>query len=145
METKITSLRVTERVTKSKGNYPDIPFLIVDITWKISEGDFYFFRFLRDSHDVIEGLAIDNPLSYGLCGVPTKFTKVWTPHDQKWVYLEKFQTFWMKAWVSDCPVVRIVLDELRHFHQTGEFSSVYRFYKESTLYAHLSTLDSFMD
>lgn len=146
METKITSLRVIERVTKSKGNYPDIPFLIVNITWKIPECDFYFFRFLRDSHDVIEGLAIDDPSSYSdPWRNPPKYTKVWTPHDQKWEYLEKFQTFWMKAWVSDCPVVRVVLDELRHFQQTGELSSVYRFPKESTLHTHLTTLDSFID
>jgi hypothetical protein len=146
VDTQITSLKVTERVTKSKGNYPDIPFLIVKITWKISEGDFYFDRFLRDSHDIIEVLAIDDPIAYAdAWGDLPKYTKVWTPHDQKWEYLEKFQTFWMKAWVSDCPVVRVVLDELRHFQQTGEFSSVYRFPKESTLHTHLTTLDSFTD
>lgn len=147
MGTQITSLRVTEGVTKSGSNYPDIPFLIVNITWKIPGCDFYFDRFLRDSHDIIEVLAIDDPPSYGepWGGNPPKYTKVWTPHDQKWEYLEKFQTFWMKAWVSDCPVVRVVLDELRHFQQTGEFSSVYRFHKESTLHSHLSTLDYFID
>jgi len=146
MNSQITSLRVTEKVTKSKGNYPDIPFLIVNITWQIPPDSFYFSRYLRDSKEVKEEQAIDDPLSYvNPWGYPPKFTKVWTPHDQKWEYLEKFQTFWMKAWVSDCPVVRSVLNELKHFQQAGEFSSVYRFYKESTLYAHLSTLDFFMD
>ena len=147
METKITSLRVTEKVTKSKGNYPDIPFLIVNITWQVPTDSFYFPRYLRDSKEVAEDLAIESPLPHGDLWYqrPLKYKKVWTPHDQKWEYLEKFQTFWMKAWVSDCPVVRVVLNELRHFHQTGQFSSVYRFYKESTLYTHLSTLDSFTD
>ena len=146
VDTKITSLRVTEKVTKSKGNYPDIPFLIANVTWQVPADNFYFSRYLRDSKEIAEELAIDNPSSYSdPRGNLPKYTTVWTPHDQKWEYLEKFQTFWMKAWVSDCPVVRVVLNELRHFHKTGQFSSVYRFYKESTLYTHLSTLVSFTD
>lgn len=146
MNAQITSLRVTEKVTKSKGDYPDIPFIIANITWQVPEDSFYFPRFIRDSKEVAEELAIDDLLSYDdPWRNPPKFTKVWTPHDRKWEYLEKFQTFWMKAWVSDCPVVRSTLSELKHFQQTGKFSSVYRFHKESTLYTHLSTLDSFTD
>jgi hypothetical protein len=146
MNTQITSLRVIEKVTKSTGKFPDIPYLIANITWQVPTDSFYFSRFLRDSKEVVEELAIDNPSSYGdTRGNPPKYTKVWTPHDPKWEYLEKFQTFWMKTWVSDCPVVRSVLDELKHFEQAGEFSSVYRFHKESTLHTHLSTLDSFTD
>ena len=146
MNTRITSLRVTEKVTKSKGNYPDIPFLIVNITWQVPTNNFYFSRYLRDSKEIVEELAIDDPMSYDdPRGDLPKYTKVWTPHDPKWKYLEKFQTFWIKVWVSDCPVVRSLLNELKHFEQAREFSSVYRFQKESTLHTHLSTLDLFTD
>ena len=146
MNTQITSLRVTEKVTKSKGKFPDIPYLIVNITWQVPTESFYFSKYLRDSKEIAEELAIDDPSSYSdPGGNPPKSTKVWTPYDPKWEYLEKFQTFWMMAWVSDCPVVRSVLNELKHFQQTGKFSSVYRFHKESILHAHLTTLDSFVD
>ena len=146
MQTQITSLRVTGKVTKSKGNYPDIPFLIVNITWQVPGDSFYFPRFLRDSKEFVEELAIDSPLSYiNPWENSPEFKKVWAHQDQKWEYLEKFQTFWIRARVSDCPVVRTVVEELMHFHQTGKFSPVYRFQKESTLHTHLSTLDSFTD
>ena len=58
MNTQITSFRVTEKVTKSKGNYPDIPFLIVNITWQVPTNNFYFSRYLRDSKEIVEELQM---------------------------------------------------------------------------------------
>ena len=74
-----------------------------------------------------------------------EFEKVWIPHGDRWKYIPKFNTFWYRDYVSDCPVVRATLKELEHFQQREEFSSEYRFFDESILYKHLSVLCTFTD
>jgi hypothetical protein len=147
MKTAITSLRVAEKVSVKSGDFPNIPYLIVNLTWKISPDDFYFQAFLDDTKDIVQQISVVDPDTWNdPCSLhETNFEKVWIPHGDRWKYIPKFETFWYKDYVSDCPVVRATLKELEHFQQREEFSSEYRFFDASILYKHLSVLCTFTD
>lgn len=147
MKTAITSLRVAEKVSVQSGDFPDIPYLIVNLTWKVSPNSSYFQWFLDDSKDIVQQLSVVNPEKWDdpFSLFEIEFEKVWIPHGDRWKYIPKFNTFWYKDYVSDCPVVRATLKELEHFQQREKFSSEYRFFDESILYKHLSVLCTFTD
>jgi hypothetical protein len=147
MKTAITSLRVAEKVSVQSGDFPDIPYLIVNLTWKVSPNSTHFQWFLDDTKDIVQQLSVVNPEKWDdpFSLFEIEFEKVWIPHGDRWKYIPKFNTFWYKDYVSDCPVVRATLKELEHFQQREEFSSEYRFFDESILYKHLSVLCTFTD
>lgn len=143
---KITSLRVTEKVTKSKGDYSDIPYLVVNITWELPLYSPYRKRFIRDSKDIALWQAVKNPESYENPWLhPPEYSEAWVPQDEKWEYLQKFDAFWFRQYVSDCTVVRSILGELKYYKQNGRFPGTYRYPDESILHRHLSSLDSYWD
>lgn len=69
----------------------------------------------------------------------------WTYHDPSLVYLEKFDTFWLRECVSDCPVTRSIIEELSHYKETGKLLHKYRFTDGSVILRHLKTLDAYWD
>ena len=146
-KTQITSLIVTEKVSVQSGDFPEVPYLIVNLTWKVSPNSPYFQWFIDDTRDIVQQLSVVNPEAWNdPCLLDDiEFEKVWVPNEEKWRYIPKFNTFWYKGYVSDCPVVRATLKELEHFQHREKFSSEYRFFDESILYKHLSVLCTFLD
>lgn len=70
---------------------------------------------------------------------------VWTFGEPEWKYLEKFDTFWFRQWVSDCSVTRAVLSELRYFQHYGKLPSVYRQLDAGVILRHIETLGRYWD
>ena len=71
--------------------------------------------------------------------------QVWTYDDPLWHHLEKFDAFWFREWVADCPVTRAALQELRLYQIDGSTGSVYRSTEEEIVLKHLETLNSYWD
>ena len=74
-----------------------------------------------------------------------KCGKAWTRQDPCWQYIEKFDTFHLRQWVSDCGVTREALKELEYFSKTGKTSYIYRHINDATVTRHLETLDRYWD
>jgi hypothetical protein len=72
-----------------------------------------------------------------------KFT--WTYAEPHLVYLEKFDTFWYRDYISDCSVTRAALDEISYYKDNQKFRDVYRFIDGSILYKHIATLNRYWD
>ena len=71
--------------------------------------------------------------------------RVWTYDDALWDYLPKFDCFHFRGWVSDCPVTRAALQELRLYQIDGNTGSVYRSTEEEIVLKHLETIGSYWD
>lgn len=71
--------------------------------------------------------------------------RVWTYDDPLWHYIEKFDVFHFREWVSDCPVTRAALQELRLYQIDGDTGSVYRSTEEEIVLKHLETISSYWD
>lgn len=71
--------------------------------------------------------------------------RVWTYDDPLWYHIEKFDVFHFREWVSDCPVTRAALQELRLYQIDGNTGSVYRTTEEEIVLKHLETISSYWD
>lgn len=71
--------------------------------------------------------------------------KMYQSQEPAWRYLEKFDTFWFREWVSFCSVTEALVSELKHFQVTGQLPSVYRGVTQSVVLRHLETLHNYWD
>ena len=159
MALTITSLRVDSRAT-SNGNVwgADLSYLIVNVCFKIDrstdDGSFLWERTKAEAGEYSSVLTIDDPERYDgwLMGNDWSFSKrydgygrAWTHNDPPWRYLEKFDTFWLREWVSNCSVTRALVYELEYYEEHGKLPSVYRFTDGSIILQHLRALQSYWD
>lgn len=146
----ITSLRWDER----SGTKTDIPYIIVNCTFKIDRESPQWQCAKGESEKYVSNLTIDDPKKYDKW-IDTEciisgfrypgFGRAWTMQDPVWEYLEKFDTFWLREWVADCAVVRAVLAELEYYQKYGKLQSVYRSVDSGTILRHLRTINAYWD
>ena len=79
-----------------------------------------------------------------LNSMPTR-DKVWTYNDAHLIHIPKFDVFWLREWVADCPVVKAALEDLFEYQTTGKFSVPYRSADEEIVLKLLKTLSDFWD
>jgi hypothetical protein len=149
MTLTITSLRVDER----KGEV--VPYLIVNCTFKVtpeSHDGYLWAQAKGDSEDYRQVLTIDDPEKYEESLLTWDYTtrypgygRAWTHQDWVWEYIEKFDTFWFREWVADCPVTRAIVKDLEHYKTHGMLPTVYRTIDEGIILQHLRTLQRYWD
>jgi hypothetical protein len=151
MTLTITSLRVDGRGT-------EVPFLIVNCTFKCAEDpenyDFLRVQAKGDSEEYRKVLTIDDPEKYlefimdwdlnSRTPYPG-YGRAWTHQDPVWQYIEKFDTFWFREWIADCPVTRAIVADLKYYKEHGKLPTVYRSVDEGIILQHLRTLQSYWD
>lgn len=158
MTVTITHLSWREKVTPPVGPWPAVPYLICNITWRVAPGgddDEGTHKMFVDATEYYqEVLTVDDPKLFDdYLGSTTGFRileypgleKRYTLGDQKWQYLKKFDTFWLREWIVDSPVTRAILKELEVFQKTGKLPSVYRGTDSHIIYSYLSTLNQLWD
>ena len=149
MTLTITSLRVNERGT-------EVPFLIVNCCFKCAKDsesyDFLWTQAKGDSEDYRQVLTIDEPEKYEASLLTWDFKtrysgygRAWTHQDPVWQYIEKFDTFWLREWIADCPVTRAIVSDLAYYKEHGKLPTVYRSIDEGIILQHLRTLQSYWD
>ena len=158
MTVTITSLNWREKVTPPVDPWPAVPYLICNITWRVnaegddSEGTHGIF--LSATEDYQKVLTVDDPKQWdeylaGFNGLDWLYypglERRYTLTDPKWLYLEKFDTFWLREWIVDSPVTRAILKELEVYKRTGKLESVYRATDSHILYNHFETLQRYWD
>ena len=158
MTVTITSLNWREKVTPPVGPWPAVPYLIVNICWKVDtygDDDLNTHRsFLSATEEYSKVLTVDDPDRYdeflmsnsgfNLLSYPG-LERRYTLNDKKWRYLEKFDVFWLREWIVDSPVTRAILKELEVYKRTGKLKSVYRATDSHILYNHFDTLQRYWD
>jgi len=145
----ITSLRVDER----KGEV--VPYLIVNCCFTVvpeSHDGYLWAQAKGDSEEYRQVLTIDDPKKYEesllIWDYTTRYSgygSAWTHQDPVWEYIEKFDTFWLREWVADCPVTRAIVKDLEHYKTHGMLPTVYRTIDEGIILQHLRTLQSYWD
>ena len=159
MTITITHLSWRERVTPPVGPWPAVPYLITNICWKVTpdgDDDIHTLKsFFNATENYSEVPTIDDPAKFeafvesnGVFDLFANYPGVerrYIFNDRKWVYLEKFSTFWSREWVADCLVTRAVLRELEIYQKLGKFPSVYRGVDEHIIYQHIDTLQRYWD
>jgi hypothetical protein len=150
MTLTITNLRVDER----KGEV--VPYLIINCCFRVDPdvNDGYLWAQAKgDSEEYRQVLTIDDPEKYEHwighewdfnTGYPG-YGKAWTHEDPSWQYIEKFDTFWLKEWVADCPVTRAIIADLKYYKENGKLPTVYRSIDEGIILHHLRTLHAYWD
>jgi hypothetical protein len=122
MTVAITSLNWREKVTPPVGHWPAVPYLIVNATWQVEPGgdddEGTHKMFLSATEDYQKALTVDDPKQWeeylaGCNGLDLfqypGLERRYTLNDKKWRYIEKFSTFWLREYVSDCTVTRSIL------------------------------------
>jgi hypothetical protein len=160
MALTITSLRVDKRKSPEGASYGgDIPYLIVNATWKImqdddDESDYLLNVAKAEAEEYGKVLTIESPEDYEKWLLTWDFTfetsypghkNCWTHKECPWNYIEKFQTFWFREWIADGPVTRAAIDEIRHFKETGKMLSEYRTVDGQIMLEHIRTLHRYWD
>lgn len=161
MSLTITSLRTDYRKTEGDGKVwlRDVPYIIVNITFKFSicdESDgFIWERTKAEAGEFSRVLTIDDPERYNAWLIDPKgwefssrydgYGKAWTHNDPPYRYIEKFDTFWLREWISDCSVTRSILDELTYYKYTGKLPTAYRHTDDCVVLQHLRTLQDYWD
>lgn len=159
MTITITHLSWREKITPAVGPWPEVPYLIANICWKVTpdgDDDIYTLKsFLSATEDYAVVPTIDDPAKFvehiaSNCGFDIFKTypgieKRSIFNEKKWHYLEKFETFWAREWVADCLVTRAVLQELEIYQKLGKFPSVYRGVDSHIIYQHIDTLQRYWD
>jgi len=144
-ELQITSLRVNEY----RGAKSDVPYLMVNCTFKVDPGTSLWQMAKGESEEYVQRLTIDDPEKYEhwietQCGFDQfrypGYGRAWTPQDVTWQYLEKFDVFWFRSWSADSLVTRAIVSELKHYEQHQKLPSVYRSTDEHIVLCHLRTL-----
>jgi len=148
MTLTITSLRVDERGT-------EVPFLIVNCCFTVkpnAEDGFLWAQAKGDSEDYRQVLTIDDPEKYEESLLTWDFKtrypgygRAWTHQDTVWEHIEKFDTFWFREWIADCPVTRAIVADLRYYKEQGKLPTVYRSVDEGIILHHLRTLQRYWD
>jgi len=155
MTLTITSLRVDERVTP-EGNlwYNDVPFLVINATFKIEHDEHLLERTKADAEDYREVTTIDDVARYlkhieedDFLTSPRYdgFGRAIAFNDPVFVYLEKFSTFHFREYVADSSVTRAIIAELQYYKQHGKLPSVYRHAEEYIIISHFTCLDRYWD
>jgi len=160
MTLKITSLRVDRRNSPEDSPYGgDVPYLIVNSTWRIEqdgvEGDRYLFDMAKaESAEYGKVLTIESPKDYEKwlqtwdynfeTGYPG-YKNCWTHRDCPWYYIEKFQTFHFREWIADSVVTQALLNEIVYYKATGEMLSKYRTIPGQIILQHFQTLGRYWD
>ena len=152
MSLTITSLRVDER----KGE--TVPYLIVNCVFKCARDpenyDFIWHQAKGDSEEYKKVLTIDDPEKYekwidNQCGFDqfrySGYGRAWTHQEQVLRYIEKFDVFWLREWVADCPVTRAIISDLEHYKTHGVLPTVYRGIDEGIILNHLRVLHQYWD
>lgn len=141
------------------GRSVGIPFVVVNCVFKCEDGYFQSksMGYTTDYHQVVvtgtpeeefkefeklfeeEGDFISH-----INSLPFK-SKVWTYNDPFLTYIPKFDVFWLREWVADCPVTKAVLEDLFEYQTTGKFSVPYRSADEEIVLKHLRTLNEYWD
>jgi hypothetical protein len=158
MTVTITSLNWREKVTPPVGPWPVVPYIIANICWRVEPGgdddEGTHGIFLSATEEYHRVLTVDDPEQWeeylaGVNGLDMlKYPGLqhrYTLNDQKWRYLEKFSTFWLREYVIDSPVTRAILKELEVFQKTGKLPSVYRGTDSHIIYSYLSVLNQLWD
>ena len=158
MTVTITSLNWREKVTPPVGPWPAVPYLIVNVTWRVEPGgdddEGAHKMFLSATEEYHRVLTVDNPKQWeeyltGCNGLDLfqypGLERRYTLNDKKWRYIEKFDVFWLREWIVDSPVTRAILKELEVFQKTSKLPSVYRATDSSILYQYFSILNQLWD
>jgi len=155
MALTITSLRVDERVTP-EGNlwYNDVPFLVINATFKIEHDEHLLERTKADAEDYREVTTIDDVARYlkhieedDFLTSPRYdgFGRAWTYQEPPFYYLPKFNTFHFRQYIADSSVTRAIVAELEYYKQHGKLPSVYRHAEEYIIISHFTCLDRYWD
>ena len=152
MTLTITSLRVDE----IQGEV--VPFLVVNCCFKCAKDpenyDFLWVQAKGDSEEYRKVLTIDDPEKYlefimdwdlNFHTPYPGYDRAWTHQDPVWQYIEKFDTFWFREWIADCPVTRAIITDLEHYKEHGKLPTIYRSIDEGIILQHLRTLQSYWD
>jgi len=128
MTLTITSLRVDER----KGEV--VPYLIVNCCFTVEP----------EAHDGYLWAQAKGDSEEYTTRYPG-YGRAWTHQDPVWQYIEKFDTFWLREWIADCPVTRAIVKDLEHYKTHGMLPTVYRTIDEGIILQHLRTLQRYWD
>ena len=123
----ITSLRVDYRVSESPRPGPAVPYLILNLVFKCErtteDYDYAWNQAKAESEEYNKVLTIDDPERYeawlmspdgwNFSSKYDGYGRAWTHNDPPWRYVEKFDCFWFREWIADCPVTRAVIEELQ--------------------------------
>lgn len=141
MSIKVTSLDVRK--------YPDgrkskVPFMIVNMTMKVDDG--LYRSLLKSKSDEFTKTLIIKDIdafreTYGWRYVE----EAWTYNDTLITYIDKFDVFWVRLWVSLCPLTEIAINEIRTFKETGVFPGPYRSEDSNVLIKYIESLIAFID
>jgi hypothetical protein len=156
MTLKITSFKAVKNETEMEtGN---IPFLWVNITFKIDKKDeddtHLWERTKAESEEYIKTFTIDDPVKYIEWVMNTDFEveqsypgfgRAWTLNDNKWNYIEKFDTFHFRDCIAYSSVTLEILDEILYYKENGKLKNIYRHTDESVVLTHIRTLSSYWD
>lgn len=161
MSLTITSLRADYRKTEGDGKFwlRDVGFIIVNATFKLSvcdESDSSIReRTKAEASEYSRVLTIDDPERYEAWLLDPKgwnwsskydgYGRAWVHNDPVFQYLEKFDTFWFREWISDCSVTRSILDELFYYKLTGKLPTAYRHTDECVVLQHFRSLQGYWD
>ena len=148
MTLTITNLRIDERGT-------EVPYLIVNCCFTVEpdahEG-YLWAQAKGDSEDYCQVLTIDDPEKYEASLLSWDFKmrypgygQAWTHQNTVWQYIEKFKTFHFREWISDCPVTRAIIADLKYYKEHGKLPTVYRTIDEAIILQHLRTMQSYWD
>jgi len=152
---QITIRELSARPGKSVG----VPFVVVNCVFTCEDGYFHSKAMGNtvDYHQVLvsgspeeeakimdrlfeqEGSFIDR-----INSMPPR-NKVWTYNDPYLTHIPKFDVFWLREWVADCPVTKAILEDLFEYQTTGKFSVPYRSADEEIVLKMLRTLSLFWD
>lgn len=147
-ELTITSLRWDPYVSECSG----VPYLVVNCTFKVDPNSHLWESVKAESEEYCNSLSVDDPKKYeqwitgesvfGQLSYPGYY-HAWVQQDPVWSYIEKFDTFWVREWVADCPVVRAAIAELEFYKNKGHLGTVYRSTDSCIILRHLRTIDQY--
>ena len=160
MTIKITHLGVRAKVSENDSYGGPVPYAVVNATWKFLPSEDEHETCLKEmaiaeTKEWHKVLTIDDPERYNkwieeICDFSLEnrydgYGKSWAGQECPWVYLEKFDTFHFREWVSWTTTTKAVLNELFYYKSTGEFLDLYRCVTDSTVLKHFRTLYSYWD
>jgi len=134
-----------------------VPFLVVNCCFTVepdANDGFLWAQAKGDSEEYRQVLTIDDPEKYetwlenswGFSQFRYDgYGKSWTHQDPVWQYIEKFDTFWFREWIADCPVTRAIIADLKYYKEHGKLPTVYRSVDEGIILHHLRTLQRYWD
>ncbi len=171
-DTETNSLKITSfRWDARQSAIGEVPYIIANITWRIDRKTFWgeslWTQMKAKSENYVQVTTTGTPeeeeaimeaawrdegdggdniggwIEY--LRVNNRWGKAWTHQDATWQYIEKFDTFWLREWVTDCGVVRELLKELNHFYKTGKTLYTHRGVDDGVIMLHLETLNRYWD